>query len=151
MADYVITLNAVANGAVNPSTFVKGDVIAVSATGGPTVPTQDLGVIGATGGTTTEVLVGVSGRYTVALPVAGSGSTAEAATAGDNILIYPAGSICLLAAGATWSPWAYLKPNSTGQGIAASSGDVVGAIALTQCNNGSLGRVLVLPPGSKMP
>lgn len=155
MADFVITLNAVAAGPIYPSSFVKGDVGSTTNITGPTVPIQDLGVVGATGGTSTEVVLGIAGRYQQTLPVSGAQSAQPyEGTTGDNIMIFPAGSICLLTCGASgsWSPWAFLKSDSNGYGIPAVSGDVCGALSLTAVGaSGQLGRVLVLPPGTKKP
>jgi hypothetical protein len=58
--------------------------------------------------------------------------TTIAAEANDPLQIFSLGDVCLLTAGSGgWTAGDYLKSDSSGRGITASStGDLVGAIAL---------------------
>lgn len=137
MSDYNITLNVVAGGNISPSRFVKGDT---------TTSTGDLQVLQCSA--TTDLPVGISGTFTLSLPVANNPAQYEAAAVGDNLLIYPVGATCLLEAGTGgWGPFVFLSPDINGKGIPATSGKYAGAMSLgTVTTAGQLGRVLVLPP-----
>lgn len=137
MSEYNVTLNVVAGGSISPSRFVKGDT---------TTTTGDLQVLQCSA--TTDLPIGISGTFTVGLPIAGAAAQAEAAATGDNLLVYPVGCICLLEAGTGgWGPFTFLSSDTSGRGIPATSGKYAGALSLgTVTTAGQLGRVLTLPP-----
>lgn len=77
--------------------------------------------------------------------------TAIAANAGDNIMIYPPGSVAPIHFAGSVGAGAFVKSDASGFAIAASSGDVCGGFTWQAGAAGTLGQILVLQPGTKMP
>jgi hypothetical protein len=93
-----------ASGDINPSRFV-------SKSGAFTVAQCGAGA----------VAVGISQEGSKAVPLPGASSLA--ASSGDPLAVYADNESCLLEAGAAYSAGAYLKSDSTGRGVTASTGD----------------------------
>lgn len=74
-----------------------------------------------------EFAVGISSESARAAPVTGASDLA--ASAGQEIMAYPDGEECWLTAGGTFAVGAYLKSDSSGRGVTASSTQVFHAIA----------------------
>jgi hypothetical protein len=97
-----------------------------------------------------KILMGITHEDAKATPI--SGSSDLHAAAGDPVHLHTAGEICYLqidSAGCTAGD--YLKPDNSGNGDVASTGDEVGALALETVAASEKCMVLVLPPGFQMP
>lgn len=96
---------------------------------------------------TSAFIVGISQEYPATAPIPNA-STVAANSAGDTLKVYQIGDICLLAATtAGWTAGQLLSSNASGQGLAASSGQYYGALALTTITGaaaGALGQVQVI-------
>jgi hypothetical protein len=90
-----------------------------------------------------DVPIGVAQEWANAAPI--SGASTSAAVSGDQVKVYGLGDICLLQSStAGWTAGDQLKPDSSGNGVAASSNDTYGAIALETISGSALGRVQVI-------
>ncbi len=118
----------VASGNILPSTFV------ILTTSAPGKVTQ---------ASTGERIYGVSQIGTRSAPFEGLDSN-YAAIAGDNVMIFGIGQKCLLRIGGTVTHGDYLKSDSSGFGVTASTDqDDYGAIAQASGVSGDLIEVLV--------
>lgn len=114
-----------ASGNIYPSRFVKKS-------GAYTVAQSGAG----------ELSVGISHEGAKATPLPGASTLA--AEAGDPLNVYSDGDNCLLEAGADDIPnGAYLKSDSTGRGVVASSSDRFCAIAERGGSTGHKMQVLI--------
>lgn len=87
--------------------------------------------------------IGIAQEWNAAAPVANA--SAAAASAGDQIKVYGLSDICMLQSStAGWTAGAQLKPDASGNGVAASSNDTYGAVALDTISGSALGRVQVI-------
>ena len=121
--------NFVANGTVNPSTFVRIDA------------TDNNKVIAASANS--QFLIGVAQEWSKNAPI--PNATQEAADAGDPLKVYGVGDICLLqATTAGWTAGDRLTSDANGNGVTASSTNYYGAVALTTLSGAGLGRVQVV-------
>lgn len=109
MASYV------ANGNIKSSRFVKGDT------------TAEGKVLVAGAG---EAVLGISNEGGRRAPHPDITDSGYAAIAGENLRVYTEPDECLLCLGGTATLHALLKADSDGAGVVASTGDLVGAIAL---------------------
>lgn len=130
MAQSYATLNLLAKGNIPVSAFVKLSTA------------TDNGCLAAGAN---EQVIGISQEGTHDAPGL-TGSSAYAAVAGQNILVFQLGDVCPLTAGSGgWTRGDSLKSDSTGKGVVASSvGDKVGAIALESALEGEVSRVLIV-------
>jgi hypothetical protein len=123
--------NFLANGTIQPSTFVMLD------------PSSNERVITCTANSAFPI--GIAQQGVKYFPTPGS-ATNEAADAGDQIQVYGAGDVCLLSistAGITTGQ--LITSNSLGQGVAASGSNICGAVALETLSGAGLARVQVTP------
>lgn len=121
--------NFIAGGTINPATFVKVSTAA------------DNTVLAAGAG---EWTIGIATPSQKLAPIPSNSST-YAATTGDAVTVFGLGDICNLQAGtAGWTRGAKLASDASGNGVAATTGDYVGAVALESASASSLGRVQVL-------
>lgn len=90
----------------------------------------------------TSFIVGISQEGAQNAPIPGA-STVAATSAGDPIMVYQIGDICLLqSTTAGWTAGDRLTSNSSGQGITASGANVYfGALALTTISGGAAGAL----------
>lgn len=117
----------IASGNILVSSFVKisGDNTCAQATAG------------------TDKLFGISAEFSNTAPIAGADTT-KAAAAGESLLVYQPGDICMLQAGTGgWNAGELLTATSAGLGIAASSGNYYGAVALHDVSGSGFGTVSV--------
>jgi hypothetical protein len=135
-------LGLILNGPVQPMRFLVMDT------------TRDYAVIQATGATV--MLLGISQQGTKIAPnlieglvgyIASSATIVNyAGIAGDSIEIFHAGDICRLVAGTGgWTPGALLTSDANGAGVVATTGNHVGALAMSACSVGEFGEVIVRP------
>lgn len=90
---------------------------------------------------TGSFLVGISQEGAATAPIPNA-STVAASAAGDPIMVYQISDICLLASTtAGWTAGQLLTSNASGQGLAASSGQYYGALALTTISGGAAGAL----------
>jgi hypothetical protein len=121
--------NYIANGTIQPSTFVVADTTIAN------------GVDQAVG--TAAFLVGIAQEWSKLAPL--PNATTEAADVGDPIKIYGLGAQCFLqSTSAGWTAGDRLTSSATGAGITASGAQHYGAIALTTLTGVGLGRVQVV-------
>ncbi len=117
-----------ATGNINPASFVK------------VASTTDFAVAQAT--LSTDILYGVAQQNVFGPP--GIDPGVYAASAGQQVLVYHQGDVCLLVAGtAGFTAGDDLSCDGNGYGITAVAGQSIGAIALQTTINGVLGRVEV--------
>lgn len=69
---------------------------------------------------------------------------AVAAASGDQLHVYGLGNDCLLEYGGTVDEGDYLKPDASGKGVAASTGNFYGARAIQAGTSGTKGKVQVI-------
>lgn len=124
----------IAGGTIQPSVFVK---VSTSA---------DNTVLQATAGSSShgDQVIGISqaGSYD---PPGFIGSATDAARAGLPIEVFALGDVCLLLSSAGWTAGDYLKSDANGNGITSSTtGDNIGAQALSTVLTGAYGRVQIL-------
>ena len=122
-----------ANGNINVSTFVKFD------------PNNDNQILQSTA--TSDNMFGVSGSGPRVFPLTLGSTTLYdgfAAIAGEDCEVFGIGEVCLLRVGGTVSPGNYLTADSSGRGIAASTGNHYGAQAEEAGTIDQLIRVRVL-------
>lgn len=123
------TPNWIAGGTIQPSRFVIQDV------------SQNNAVVQASG--TSDFIVGVCQEWSKLAPLPGAAS--DAATSGDQIMVYGLGEVCLLqSTTAGWTAGDRLTGDTVGRGLAGSSTNYYGAIALTTLTGAGLGRVQVV-------
>lgn len=75
-----------------------------------------------------EFAIGISGESAQDAPITGASDLAV--SAGRSLKVYQDGDECQITAGGTFSVGAYLKSDSTGRGVTASSTQPFHAIAL---------------------
>jgi hypothetical protein len=119
-----------ANGTIAPCRFVVIDT------------TADERVIQASAATTE--LVGISQEGQKRTPGLAGSDTTIAAEAGDSLRVHGLGNDCLLTLGGTVTRGDLLTSDANGQGITASAGNFVGAIALQSGTSGVKIRVQVV-------
>lgn len=120
-----------AGGNINPSTFVVFD------TSNPKAVNQASGA--------SALIAGVVGEYSKYAPIPGA-SVVAADAAGDPVKVYQIGDICLLQSTSLgWTAGDLLTSDSVGRGKSTtSSGNFVGAVALTTLSAAGLGQVQVV-------
>lgn len=122
--------NFKAGGTINPSRFVK-----VSTAADNTALQAGAG----------DYPIGISTPSQKLPPTPENSGSTQAASSGDPIMIFGLGDICMLTAGSGgFTSGDKLKPDSSGQGITATTGAFFGAIALETAASGALGRVQVV-------
>ncbi len=118
-----------ASGNISPATFVK-----LTSTGDFTVAQAVL---------SSDQLYGIAQQWTHDPPGI-SGSTAFAATTGQQLTVYHVGDVCLLVAGsAGFNSGDLLTSNAAGAGVTAVAGQKFGARALQTTPAAGWGRVEV--------
>jgi hypothetical protein len=140
---YLTNYPVMANGNISPSTFVAMDT------------SLDFSVLQATG--VSAPIIGVSQPGTLQPPglqvalFPGTTPTSQyAAVAGSQLEIFGMGDTCSLTIGAASVPTAqFLTADTNGNGVAATSGNYVGAMTFSSAVAGAVVKVLVLPPGLK--
>jgi len=126
---YSSSVTLISGGNILPSRFVKLSTAA------------DFTGLQAT--TTNEAIIGISMTGTD-FPPGVSSATQYAAQSGEQLMIFTNTEVCLLSAGSTFNAGTYLTSNSTGQGVPASAGNHIGAVALeASAASGNLVRVQV--------
>jgi len=131
MPSYLAPLQVHANGAINPSSFVRGDT------------TADKKVLQANAATNKLIGVSQPGSYNppgVAAKYGVSGADPAAVAAGDPILVFTTGDVCGITVGSTAvTAWDQLTSDGAGNAVPAVSGNQYGAIAL---NSGQPGEII---------
>lgn len=136
MSVYVTTYSGKASGTIVPASFAALD------------PTNGFDFIQAVSGMAPWGIVPNFDR----LPPGTPGDASQYAVTGDVVNVYGMGSQAELTAGAGgWSPSSYLKPDVNGFGVVAVPGDFAGAITFGTAVQNDIQRVLVLPPGFRVP
>lgn len=125
---------------MNDIPFIAADDINVARF--VTLKTSNQTVYESNGGDTG--VVGISTEAAKAAPQ--TGASTYAAVAGDQLRIHMLGENCLLKIGSGGvTVGTYIKPDNSGQGVTATTGNAAFALALETASEGELAHVLVLP------
>lgn len=76
-------------------------------------------------------------------------NNAIAAETGDNIMVYPPGSVCPIMFSGTVGAGAYVKSDANGFAVAANANDIPAGFTEQAGAANTFGQILVLGPGGK--